>query len=222
MPSLVVLDGVNEAMSLHGMKIREEDGAAAYRRRLVKPCTKVGAAVVSCDHVVKDEDKQGRHALGSIHKGNGLTGSLIKLENVEAFGRGQSGASHMFVTNDRPGYLRQHGRPGKIPGKTYIGTLKVDDTRKRHDYLELEFHWPKGEATTDGVEPVSQRDADDATVLAAVDRLVAVGKGPSRRKIEATAGISKPRVGDSLVRLELRGEHGGLIMTKVGTAHLFN
>ena len=30
--SLVVLDGVNEAMSLNGWSIREEDGAAAFRR----------------------------------------------------------------------------------------------------------------------------------------------------------------------------------------------
>jgi hypothetical protein len=118
-PSLVVLDGVNEAMSLHGMKIREEDGAAAYRRRLVKPCTKVGAAVLSADHVVKDRDKRGRDPLGSIHKGNGLTGSLIELENTEPFGRGRSGASHVFVNKDRPGYLRQHGgRSGKTPGRT--------------------------------------------------------------------------------------------------------
>ena len=72
-PSLVVLDGVNEAMSLHRLNPREEDAVAVFRHRLVKPCTAVGAAVLACDHVVKDRDKRGRDAMGSIHKG--ATGS---------------------------------------------------------------------------------------------------------------------------------------------------
>jgi hypothetical protein len=41
-PSLVVFGGVNEAMALHLWAIREEHGAAEFRRRLVKPCTGVG------------------------------------------------------------------------------------------------------------------------------------------------------------------------------------
>ena len=59
-PSLVVLDGVNEAMSVRTMGIRDEDGAAAFRRRIVKPCTAVGAATLACDHVVKDRERRGR------------------------------------------------------------------------------------------------------------------------------------------------------------------
>jgi RecA-family ATPase len=128
-PSLVVLDGVNEAMSMHGQGIRDEDGVAAFRRRLVKPCTAVGAAVLACDHVVKDRERRGRDPLGSVHKGNGLTGSLILLENVAPFGRSARGCSHLFVTKDRPGHLRRHGRPSRLPGKTFIGTLVVDDPR---------------------------------------------------------------------------------------------
>ena len=64
-PTLVVLDGVNEAMYLHGWSVNDTDGAAAYRRHLVRPCTPVGAAVLSADHVVKDQDKRGRNALGA-------------------------------------------------------------------------------------------------------------------------------------------------------------
>lgn len=130
-PTLVVFDGVNEAMALHRWAIREEDGAAEYRRRLVKPCTRVGAAVLSLDHVVKDAEKRTRNALGSVHKGNGLTASLILLENAEPFGRGQRGRSQVFITKDRPGFLRRHGRPDpRVPGKTYMGELVVDDTRR--------------------------------------------------------------------------------------------
>ena len=41
---------------------------------------------------------------------------------------GECAASHEFVTKDRPGHLLTHGRPTKTPGKTYIGTLVVDDS----------------------------------------------------------------------------------------------
>lgn len=143
-PTLVIFDGVNEAMALHRWAIREEDGAAEYRRRLVKPCTRVGAAVLSLDHVVKDAERRTRNALGSIHKGNGLSGSLILLENAEPFGRGQRGRSHVFVTKDRPGFLRRHGKPDpKVPGKTFMGELVVDDTRRSVPFLEVVFHAPK-------------------------------------------------------------------------------
>lgn len=143
-PALVVLDGQNEGMALHAQAIREEDGAAAFRKLLVKPWTAAGAAVLSCDHVVKDREARGRYALGSVHKGNALNGSLIVLENSEPFGRGERGVSRVYVTKDRPGHLRRHGQGTKTPGKTYMGTLVVDDTRRWVDGLELMF-WPPSE-----------------------------------------------------------------------------
>lgn len=141
-PTLVILDGVNEGMSLHGQAIREEDGAAQFRQRLVKPCMAVGAATLALDHVVKDPDKRGRNALGSIHKGNAVNGVIVMLENAEPFGRGQRGRSHVFVTKDRPGHLRRNGRASKVSGKTFMGSLVVDDTRERLPYLDLAFLAP--------------------------------------------------------------------------------
>jgi hypothetical protein len=138
-PSLVILDGQNEGMALHSQAIREEDGAAQFRKLLVKPWTDAGAAVLSCDHVVKDKEARGRYALGSIHKGNALNGSLILLENRDPFGRGQRGASGVYVVKDRPGHLRKHGQGTKTSGKSYLGQIVVDDTRRWRDALELAF-----------------------------------------------------------------------------------
>ncbi|MCF7548522.1 DnaB-like helicase N-terminal domain-containing protein [Pseudonocardia sp. WMMC193] len=151
-PSLVVLDGVNEGMALHSLAIRDEDGAAAFRRLLVKPCTRVGAAVLSADHVVKDPERRGRYGLGSVHKGNGLSGALIMMENAEPFGRSQRGRSRVFITKDRPGSLRQHGRPDKqVQGKTYMGELVVDDSQTYGPDLTLRFFAPPpDEPVTDG------------------------------------------------------------------------
>jgi hypothetical protein len=197
---LVVLDGVNEAMSLHGMGIREEDGAADFRRRLVKPFTRVGAATLSADHVVKDPERRGRGPLGSVHKGNGLSGSLILLENAEPFGRGVKGRSHVYVTKDRPGHLRRHGRPDKkVPGKTFMGELTVDDTRTFRPWLELTL-WAPAEETREYKDP-----GVDEQILAVVRDLVRRGQAANVRNVRAEAGMASTRVGDALTRLALAG-----------------
>ena len=184
-PSLVVLDGVNEAMSMHAMGIRDEDGAAAFRRRIVKPCTAVGAATLACDHVVKDRERRGRDALGSVHKGNGLTGALILLENAEPFGRGKRGVSYVFITKDRPGYLRRRGRADrKTPGKTYMGSLIVDDTRTWvPDGLDLAFFAPPDEEDASAEPQVTRGDMDDERVLAVVAKLAEAGIQPTGRTV---------------------------------------
>ena len=145
---------------------------------------------------------------------------LILLENVEAFGRSRSGASKVFTTKDRPGYLRQHGQESGLPGKTYMGMLKVDDTKKWHEYLDLALLAPKEKPEGEGAEPVSRDDADDAKVRAAIERLEAKDQKPTRRKIEAITGISKERTGNALVRLVLRPD-GGVTVTEEGQAHIY-
>lgn len=204
-PTLVVLDGINEAMSMNRLGIREEDGVAAFRRLLVKPFTGIGAAVLGCDHVVKDQEKRGRGPLGSIHKGNGLTGSLILLENSEPFGRGQRGASHVFVTKDRPGYLRRHGRASKLPGKTYMGTVVVDDTRTwvLHGVDLAFFEPPEQQATSETTK--TQDEQDDEHVYGVVVAIVESGQQATLRTVRAKAGIGKDRVGDALTRCVLDG-----------------
>ncbi len=138
-PTLVVHDGVNEAMSLHGTDIMAADGAATFRRRLVVPFLRASAASIACDHLPKNPDGRGRDAYGSVHKGNALDGARIVLENVEPFGRRLRGVSHVFVTKDRPGQLRAHGRPTKMPGKTIIGTFVVDDSESYSPDFSMRF-----------------------------------------------------------------------------------
>jgi hypothetical protein len=142
-PSLVIHDGVNEAMSLHADEIEKAGGAAAFRRRLIVPFLRVGAATLACDHVPINTDPSRRDAYGSVHKGNVLTGARIGLENVEPFGRGLRGVSKVFVTKDRPGYLRAAGRPDNGgAGKTFVGMLVGDDSDPYRPF-SLMFYGPK-------------------------------------------------------------------------------
>ncbi len=183
-PSLVVLDGQNEGMILHGQEIREEGGAGEFRNLLIKPWTAVGAAVLACDHVVKNGDDRGRYAIGSVHKGNALNGSLIVLENAEPFGRGERGVSRVYVVKDRPGHIRRHGQKTKTPGKTYLGMLVVDDTRRWRDELDLSWSAPADaapEAEVDKRDPYAEAKAKILDVLAGQPEQ-SVG---SMRKLEA-------------------------------------
>ncbi|GGP98387.1 hypothetical protein BKA00_005817 [Actinomadura coerulea] len=202
-PTLAVLDGVNEAMSLHGHEIRQEDGAAAFRRHLVKPCTAVGAAVLAADHVVKDREKQGRGPLGSVHKGNAVNGSLILIENAEPFGRGQRGRSHVFVTKDRPGHLRGHGRATKTPGKTFMGELVVDDTRTEWDGLSLRI-WAPADRDED-TAPADPHADDDEHVLDVVRTLVSAGEVATLRAVRAKSRFGNEKTADCLTRLVIDG-----------------
>jgi hypothetical protein len=156
-PTLVVHDGVNEAMSLMGLGM-DVDGASEFRRLLVTPFRRVGAATIACDHMPMDHDAGRVDAYGSVHKGNALDGARIMLENVEPFGRGMRGRSKVFVTKDRPGYLRQYGRPTRFPGKVYLGTLVVDATTGPG--FAMAFAAP-----TDADETQTKAGADLATIV---------------------------------------------------------
>ena len=130
-------------MSLIGAEIKDVDGAAMFRRRLVTPFLRAGAATLACDHMPMVRDAGRRDAYGSVHKGNTLDGARIMLENTAPFGRHMRGVSYVFATKDRPGHLRANGRPGKTPGKTFMGTFVVDDSETFGPDFSMRFYAPK-------------------------------------------------------------------------------
>ena len=88
----------------------------------------------------KDESR--REAYGSVHKGNALDGARILLENFKVSGREKRGVSNVFITKDRPGYLRSHGKECETPGRTFMGVLAVDDTHTFKPF-EMSFYKPR-------------------------------------------------------------------------------
>ncbi len=173
-PTLVVLDGQNEAMALHGQKINDPDGAADFRRRLVKPWTRHGAAVAAADHVVKDPTVNGAgYALGSVHKLNGLSGAGFLVENREAFGEGMKGNSGIYVVKDRPGQLRKAGKATTVARKYHLAEMVIDDTEGVWKFV---LHAPRAEDGSDAeFEAMRERHAAVELVndvVIAVERLV--------------------------------------------------
>jgi hypothetical protein len=190
-PTLVILDGINEGMSLHGGEIKAAEGWSEFRRRIVTPFIRAGAAVLSCDHVPIVTDRARLDAYGTVHKGNAIDGARFALVNKEPFARGMRGMSHVYLTKDRPGSLRIHGKPTKSPGQSYFGALMIDATGNSPELWG--FYPPKDEDA--GVV----KDVDLGEVLCALiegrpDRKVA-----SFRELRALARLNGHGVADRLL-----------------------
>jgi hypothetical protein len=59
-PAFVVIDGLTEAFAAEGLDMANNQDAAELYKRLARPFTKAGAAVLLIDHVVKDRENRGR------------------------------------------------------------------------------------------------------------------------------------------------------------------
>ena len=108
-PTLAIVDGVTEGMSLFGLELKDNTDVAKFGRQLLRPLMNSGAAVVTLDHVVKSSENRGRYSIGGVHKLNGLNGVMYMLENRRPFGIGVTGKSTIRVAKDRPGQIRKNG-----------------------------------------------------------------------------------------------------------------
>lgn len=143
-PSLAVIDGVTEGMTLHGLNPLDNADAARFGRMLPRTLAEWGAAVVSLDHVTKSAEGRGRYSIGAVHKLNGLDGAAFILENRTAFGVGLVGRSTVKITKDRPGQLRKHAAPSS-QGMHWFADLVLDASINGHVNAVIEP--PKQDAT---------------------------------------------------------------------------
>lgn len=131
-PTLVVLDGVTEAFSMHGLSINSAEDAAAWFRAFprqfqVKPGVDYdGPAIVELDHVVKNHEARNGWALGTIHKKAGLKGAAYQVVARTPFGNGKHGVSRLFLEKDSPGGVEWV--PFGKNRQRYVGDLHCDAT----------------------------------------------------------------------------------------------
>ncbi len=104
--TLVVIDGVAEALSLSGWDENTASDIAAFYNTLPRVISREGATVILIDHLVKDKEKQGNDARGSGAKRAGIDGAAFKLETIKPFVRGGQGVAKVVLTKDRPGWVR--------------------------------------------------------------------------------------------------------------------
>lgn len=122
-PTLIILDGVNAAMTLLGLDLNSNTDATLFHTKLLKPLTARGAAVLTVDHVPKNAEQRGKGGIGAQAKRAMMSGCAIRVEVSEPFGKGHSGKLKLWVDKDRPGYVRGISGSGK-----YAGTFILDST----------------------------------------------------------------------------------------------
>lgn len=140
-PGLVVLDGITEAMSMHGLELKDNTDIAKFGQMLPRWIANRGPAVLMLDHVVKSKDSRGRYAIGGVHKLNAVNGASFTLNNQTPFAIGQTGRSWLHITKDRPGKLRQHGSPS-ADNQTCLGSLAVSSTGSEPGNVTVHLYPP--------------------------------------------------------------------------------
>jgi AAA domain len=117
--AIVVIDGVTEGMTAHGLDPLSNSDVAAFNTRLPKPFAATGAIVVMIDHVTKNRETRSRYAFGAQHKLAAVDGAAYVLDIMRPFGRGLHGMAKILIAKDRPGHVRG-ASPGNIAGFLHL------------------------------------------------------------------------------------------------------
>jgi hypothetical protein len=113
-PAVVVIDGVNAAMTLQGLDLNDNKDATLFAQHILKPMAeKTGTCVIYVDHVAKTTDENSRGGIGAQAKRAMTTGCCLRVEVIDAFGKGQNGKLRLRVDKDRQGDVRGASLPGK-------------------------------------------------------------------------------------------------------------
>ncbi len=116
--SLVIVDGVGEALSLHGLK-NDEEGFLTFNGKLLRPLSLTGAAVVSIDQLPKNKNNQDA-PIGTVYKMYVVSGASYILRKAEPFGLGKTGFSRLEVRKDRPGHIGKESVDGGIVAELHM------------------------------------------------------------------------------------------------------
>jgi hypothetical protein len=122
-PSLVVIDGMTEALEVEDLDLNNNKEVAHWIRTVPRRIAReTGAAILIIDHVVKDRDSRGGSAIGAQHKKAGIHTAYL-IEAVKPFGRGLDGSSRIKVEKDRPGHVRRHAKEKVIAEMEFSSAL---------------------------------------------------------------------------------------------------
>lgn len=119
--TLVVIDGITEAMTTHGLSLMDNEDVAKWLALIPHPIADAGPAVLQIDHVVKTADNRGRYAIGGQHKLAGITGAAYKMVGTKPFGKGLHGHAKLIVDKDRHGDIGATG--------TTIADVHIDSSQ---------------------------------------------------------------------------------------------
>jgi hypothetical protein len=129
--ALVVLDSTGEAMAAQGVN-SNDDGEVAQWFALVKKFLRMPGkpAVLTLDHVPKNQEGQLLFSIGSQRKRAAITGASYRVDTVKEPAKGKDGKLKLTVAKDRPG-----NRP-KGSVACHVDLLSVDGKLTIHPHVE--------------------------------------------------------------------------------------
>jgi hypothetical protein len=141
-PELIIVDGVNAAMTLLNLELTSNRDATFFSQQLLKPLASSGACVVTIDHVPKSKDNRGNYAIGAQAKRADINGCAIAVEVTLPFGKGMNGELQLKVTKDRPGAVRENSKEAK-----FAGTVSLRSSSEGRVVMTIESPQMTGEKT---------------------------------------------------------------------------
>jgi hypothetical protein len=141
-PELIIVDGVNAAMTLLNLELTSNRDATFFSQQLLKPLAASGACVVTIDHVPKSKDNRGNYAIGAQAKRADINGCAIAVEVTLPFGKGMNGELQLKVTKDRPGAVRENSKEAK-----FAGTVSLRSSREGNVVMVIESPQMTGDKT---------------------------------------------------------------------------
>jgi hypothetical protein len=135
--TLIIIDGVTEALSLWSKESKDNDAITNWMRRFPRRIAfESGAAVVLIDHVTKNAETRGRFAIGGQAKLATIDGAAYLVEPLEVLAPGKVGTLTLRVTKDRPGFVRKiAGMYRKSDRTQEAAVITIDSTREQIDYI---------------------------------------------------------------------------------------
>jgi hypothetical protein len=123
-PAVIILDGVNAAMGIHGLDLISNKDATLFAQHVLRPLTSTGACVIYVDHTPKDKDSTSAGGIGAQAKRAMTTGCAIRVHVNKQFGKGQNGTLTLNVDKDRQGDVRGASKPSGEGGH-WAGTAQL-------------------------------------------------------------------------------------------------
>ncbi|MDX3398406.1 DnaB-like helicase N-terminal domain-containing protein [Streptomyces sp. ME01-18h] len=215
-PSLIIVDGVTEAMVMMGLELTDNSEVAKFGRMLLRPLADTGAAVVPLDHVVKNNESRGRYALGGVHKLNAVDGVQYMLEAVRPFGINTEGRSRLRIAKDRPAQIRRHALPGGRNPMHWFADLVIrsdgDEFAAAHLYPPIQ-HTDDPQETAAVKDKAAQEEADiKDRETAVLDALAKATEPMSKNALEELIPGRASVTRRALTRLV----HAGRVVTEQG------
>jgi hypothetical protein len=125
--ALVVLDSTGEAMAAGGVN-SNDDGEVAQWFALVKRFLKLPGkpAVVTLDHVPKNQEGQLLFSIGSQRKRAAVTGASYRVDTLKEPAKGKDGKLKLTVAKDRPGNRPKGSTACHVDLKSTDGHLTIE------------------------------------------------------------------------------------------------